>query len=212
MLSLDIELRRAARAPRGSRGRPRGRLTGPRARATTVLNAIAGGETPGRAHRVDGEVLFDAARRIDLPVHGAASAWFQIRACSHLDVRGTCCTGATPSPRPATLRTRGRVRPARIEALLRGAPRTCRVAKPARRHRRACCLNRRSCVRRALSALDQARRENSSPTCSACGQRCGCRAVCSAITGGSAAVAKAVHGSNETSSQPLRRGAMWPLS
>ena len=93
MLSLDIELRRG-RFRRHVRIEEAARvlaLAGPSgAGKTTVLNAIAGLLRP-RAGRieVDGRVLFDSARGIDLPAHRRHVGYvFQdARLFPHLDVR-----------------------------------------------------------------------------------------------------------------------------
>ncbi len=99
MLSLDVQLRRG-RFERHVRIEDTARviaLTGPSgAGKTTVLNAIAGLVTP-RAGRieVDGRVLFDSARGIDLPVHRRRVGYvFQdARLFPHLDVRGNLLYG-----------------------------------------------------------------------------------------------------------------------
>jgi len=99
MLSLDVQLRRgrferrvvieeAARVVA---------LVGPSgAGKTTVLNAIAGLVRP-RAGRivVDGRVLFDGVRGVDLPVHRRRVGYvFQdARLFPHLDVRGNLLYG-----------------------------------------------------------------------------------------------------------------------
>ena len=99
MLSLDVQLRRgrferrvviedAARVVA---------LVGPSgAGKSTVLNAIAGLVRP-RAGRieVDGRVLFDSARGIDLPAHRRRVGYvFQdARLFPHLDVRGNLLYG-----------------------------------------------------------------------------------------------------------------------
>lgn len=99
MLSLDIELRRGRFERRVSIEEAARvvALTGPSgAGKTTVLNAIAGLVTP-RAGRieVDGQVLFDAVRGIDLPVHRRRVGYvFQDpRLFPHLDVRGNLLYG-----------------------------------------------------------------------------------------------------------------------
>ena len=99
MLSLDVQLRRG-RFERHVRIEDTARviaLTGPSGSGkTTVLNAIAGLVTP-RAGRieVDGRVLFDSARGIDLPVHRRRVGYvFQdARLFPHLDVRGNLLYG-----------------------------------------------------------------------------------------------------------------------
>lgn len=99
MLSLDVQLRRG-RFERHVRIEDAARvvaLTGPSgAGKTTVLNAIAGLVRP-RAGRieVDGRVLFDSARGIDLPAHRRRVGYvFQdARLFPHLDVRGNLLYG-----------------------------------------------------------------------------------------------------------------------
>ncbi|WP_133000519.1 molybdenum ABC transporter ATP-binding protein [Luteimonas arsenica] len=99
MLSLDVQLRRG-RFERQVRIEDAARvvaLTGPSgAGKTTVLNAIAGLVKP-RAGRieVDGRVLFDSARGIDLPAHRRRVGYvFQdARLFPHLDVRGNLLYG-----------------------------------------------------------------------------------------------------------------------
>ncbi|MBB6600073.1 ATP-binding cassette domain-containing protein [Luteimonas sp. MC1825] len=99
MLSLDVELRRG-RFARHVRIEDDARvvaLTGPSgAGKTTVLNAIAGLVRPvsGRI-AVDGRVLFDAARGLDLPPHRRHVGYvFQdARLFPHLDVRGNLLYG-----------------------------------------------------------------------------------------------------------------------
>ena len=93
MLSLDVQLRRG-RFERHVRIEDPARvvaLVGPSgAGKTTVLNAIAGLVRPqsGRI-AVDGRVLFDSARGIDLPAHRRRVGYvFQdARLFPHLDVR-----------------------------------------------------------------------------------------------------------------------------
>ncbi|MGY0613242.1 MULTISPECIES: molybdenum ABC transporter ATP-binding protein [unclassified Luteimonas] len=99
MLSLDIELRRGRfqRHVRIEDGARVVALTGPSGSGkTTVLNAIAGLVKPrsGRIE-VDGRVLFDSARRIDLPAHRRRVGYvFQdARLFPHLDVRGNLLYG-----------------------------------------------------------------------------------------------------------------------
>ena len=94
MLDVDIELRRG-RFQRRVRIADEARvvaLVGPSgAGKTTVLNAIAGLVTPHEGRIVvDGRVLFDRARRIDLPTHRRRIGYvFQdARLFPHLDVRG----------------------------------------------------------------------------------------------------------------------------
>lgn len=99
MLSLHVQLRRG-RFERHVRIEDAARvvaLTGPSgAGKTTVLNAIAGLVRP-RAGRieVDGRVLFDSARGIDLPAHRRRVGYvFQdARLFPHLDVRGNLLYG-----------------------------------------------------------------------------------------------------------------------
>lgn len=99
MLSLDVELRRG-RFRRHVRIEDAARvvaLTGPSgAGKTTVLNAISGLVKP-RAGRieVDGRVLFDSARGIDLPAHRRRVGYvFQdARLFPHLDVRANLLYG-----------------------------------------------------------------------------------------------------------------------
>lgn len=99
MLSLDIHLRRGC-FERHVRIEDAARvvaLTGPSgAGKTTVLNAIAGLVRPLSGHiAVDGRVLFDAARGIDLPSHRRRVGYvFQdARLFPHLDVRGNLLYG-----------------------------------------------------------------------------------------------------------------------
>jgi len=99
VLSVDIQLRRG-RFERHVRIEDDARilaLTGPSgAGKTSVLNAIAGLLRPrsGRIE-VDGRVLFDAARGIDLPAHRRRVGYvFQdARLFPHLDVRGNLLYG-----------------------------------------------------------------------------------------------------------------------
>ncbi len=99
MLSLDIHLRRG-RFQRHVRIEDSARviaLTGASgAGKTTVLNAIAGLVRPqaGRI-AIDGRVLFDSARGIDLPAHRRRVGYvFQdARLFPHLDVRGNLLYG-----------------------------------------------------------------------------------------------------------------------
>jgi len=99
MLSLDIQLRRG-RFERHVRIEDTARivaLTGASgAGKTTVLNAMAGLVRPrsGRIE-VDGRVLFDSARGIDLPPHRRRVGYvFQdARLFPHLDVRGNLLYG-----------------------------------------------------------------------------------------------------------------------
>lgn len=93
MLSLDVELRRG-RFERRVAIEESARvvaITGPSgAGKTTVLNAIAGLVKPRSGHiAVDGRVLFDSARGIDLPAHRRRVGYvFQdARLFPHLDVR-----------------------------------------------------------------------------------------------------------------------------
>lgn len=108
VLSLDIELKRG-RFERHVRIEDPARviaLVGPSGSGkTTVLNAIAGLVAPrsGRIE-VDGRVLFDSARGIDLPPHRRRVGYvFQdARLFPHLDVRGNLLYGrhaATDGPR-----------------------------------------------------------------------------------------------------------------
>ncbi|GHD73996.1 molybdate-transporting ATPase [Luteimonas padinae] len=99
MLSLDVQLRRG-RFERHVRIEDAARvvaLTGPSgAGKTTVLNAIAGLVRPRAGHiEVDGRVLFDSARGIDLPAHRRRVGYvFQdARLFPHLDVRGNLLYG-----------------------------------------------------------------------------------------------------------------------
>ena len=93
MLRLDIELRRGV-FHRHVRIEDEARiiaLTGPSgAGKTTVLNAIAGLVTPrsGRIE-IDGRVLFDRERGIDLPTHRRRIGYVfqESRLFPHLDVR-----------------------------------------------------------------------------------------------------------------------------
>jgi len=98
-LSLDIQLKRG-RFQRHVRIEDPARviaLTGPSgAGKTTVLNAIAGLVRPRSGHiAVDGRVLFDSARGIDLPAHRRRVGYvFQdARLFPHLDVRGNLLYG-----------------------------------------------------------------------------------------------------------------------
>ena len=107
MLSLDVELRRG-RFERRVTIEESARvlaITGPSgAGKTTVLNAIAGLVKPRSGHiAVDGRVLFDSARGIDLPAHRRRVGYvFQdARLFPHLDVRrnllyGRHAVGAGP--------------------------------------------------------------------------------------------------------------------
>ena len=99
MLRLDIDLQRGAfrRHVRIHEDARVLALTGPSgAGKTSVLNAIAGLVRP-RAGRieVDGRVLFDSARGIDLPAHRRRVGYvFQdARLFPHLDVRGNLLYG-----------------------------------------------------------------------------------------------------------------------
>lgn len=104
MLSLDIRIRRG-RFERRVRIEDAARvvaLTGPSgAGKTTVLNAIAGLVRPqaGRIE-VDGRVLFDSARGIDLPAYRRRVGYvFQdARLFPHLDVRGNLLYGRHAPP------------------------------------------------------------------------------------------------------------------
>ena len=104
MLNLDVELRRG-RFERRVRIDDAARviaLTGPSGSGkTTVLNAIAGLVKP-RAGRieVDGRVLFDSARGIDLPAHRRRVGYvFQdARLFPHLDERGYLLYGRHAAP------------------------------------------------------------------------------------------------------------------
>ena len=94
MLSLDIELRRGSfqRHVRIEEDARVVALVGPSgAGKTSVLNAIAGLVTPrsGRIE-VDGRMLFDSARGINLPAHRRRVGYvFQdARLFPHMDVRG----------------------------------------------------------------------------------------------------------------------------
>lgn len=119
MLSLDVQLRRG-RFERHVRIEDAARvvaLTGPSgAGKTTVLNAIAGLVRP-RAGRieVDGRVLFDSARGIDLPAHRRRVGYvFQdARLFPHLDVRGNLLYG-----RHAAAADGPRFKPGTVVALL----------------------------------------------------------------------------------------------
>ena len=93
MLSLDLQLQRG-RFRRHVRIEEQARvvaLTGPSgAGKTTVLNAIAGLVRPrGGRIEIDGRVLYDQARGIDLPTHRRRIGYvFQdARLFPHLDVR-----------------------------------------------------------------------------------------------------------------------------
>jgi len=99
VLSLDVHLRRGgfARHVRIEEDARIVALVGPSgAGKTTVLNAIAGLLRPqsGRIE-VDGRVLYDSARGIDLPVHRRQVGYvFQdARLFPHLDVRGNLLYG-----------------------------------------------------------------------------------------------------------------------
>ncbi|MBJ6980295.1 MULTISPECIES: ATP-binding cassette domain-containing protein [unclassified Luteimonas] len=99
MLSLDVQLRRGRFERRVTIEDPARviALVGPSgAGKTTVLSAIAGLVKP-RAGRieVDGRVLFDSARGIDLPAHRRRVGYvFQdARLFPHLDVRGNLLYG-----------------------------------------------------------------------------------------------------------------------
>lgn len=99
MLSLDVHLRRGgfARHVRIEEDARIVALVGPSgAGKTTVLNAIAGLLRPqsGRIE-VDGRVLYDSARGIDLPAHRRQVGYvFQdARLFPHLDVRGNLLYG-----------------------------------------------------------------------------------------------------------------------
>lgn len=99
VLSLDVHLRRGgfARHVRIEEDARIVALVGPSgAGKTSVLNAIAGLLRPqsGRIE-VDGRVLYDSARGIDLPVHRRQVGYvFQdARLFPHLDVRGNLLYG-----------------------------------------------------------------------------------------------------------------------
>lgn len=99
MLRLDVQLRRGQFERRVAIEDPARviALVGPSgAGKTTVLNAIAGLVKP-RAGRieVEGRVLFDSARGIDLPAHRRRVGYvFQdARLFPHLDVRGNLLYG-----------------------------------------------------------------------------------------------------------------------
>jgi len=99
MLALDVQLQRG-RFTRQVRIQSQARvlaLTGPSgAGKTSVLNAIAGLLRPqsGRI-AIDGQVLFDSARRIDLPPHRRRIGYVfqEARLFPHLDVRGNLVYG-----------------------------------------------------------------------------------------------------------------------
>ena len=100
MLDIDIHLQRGGfqRHVRIEEDARVVALVGPSgAGKTSVLNAIAGLVTP-RAGRieVDGRVLFDSARGIDLPVHRRRVGYvFQdARLFPHMDVRGNLRYGS----------------------------------------------------------------------------------------------------------------------
>src|SRR5690606_26899065 len=99
MLRLDVQLRRGQFGRRVAIEDPARviALVGPSgAGKTTVLNAIAGLVKP-RAGRieVEGRVLFDSARGIDVPAHRRRVGYvFQdARLFPHLDVRGNLLYG-----------------------------------------------------------------------------------------------------------------------
>ncbi|MGY1530331.1 ATP-binding cassette domain-containing protein [Luteimonas sp. A649] len=172
MLSLDIELRRG-RFERRVRIEDAARviaLTGPSgAGKTTVLNAIAGLVKP-RAGRieVDGQVLFDAERGIDLPVHRRRVGYvFQDpRLFPHLDVRGNLLYGRHSAAASAKrFELEAVVTLLGIEALLRR-----RTANLSGGEAQRVAIGRALLSQPAillfdepLSALDQARREELIP-------------------------------------------------
>ncbi|MEN4904222.1 molybdenum ABC transporter ATP-binding protein [Luteimonas sp. TWI1416] len=108
-LAIDIQLRLGsfARAVRIDADQRVVALTGPSgAGKTSVLNAIAGLVRPhaGRIE-IDGRVLFDSARRIDLPVHRRRVGYvFQdARLFPHLDVRRNLRYGRHTGPQTIAL-------------------------------------------------------------------------------------------------------------
>jgi molybdate transport system ATP-binding protein len=111
-LEIDVALRRGAAAMRfafTTRARVTGVFGASGAGKTTLLHVIAGLARPdsGRV-RVGERVLFDAARRIDVPVHqrGAGVVFQDDRLLPHLTVAGNLRYGA-PRARAREARTGG---------------------------------------------------------------------------------------------------------
>ncbi|HEY0334608.1 MAG TPA: molybdenum ABC transporter ATP-binding protein [Stenotrophomonas sp.] len=171
MLDIDIELRRG-HFHRHVRMEETARvvaLVGPSgAGKTTVLNAIAGLVTPQNGRiAIDGRVLFDRARRIDLPTHRRRIGYvFQdARLFPHLDVRGNLRYGRHGRGQALQFGFDDVVALLGIEPLLARRPRNLSGGEAQRVAIGRALLSQPAILLfdEPLSALDQARREELIP-------------------------------------------------
>ncbi|MCD9028848.1 ATP-binding cassette domain-containing protein [Luteimonas sp. BDR2-5] len=172
MLAIDIDLQRGKfrRHVRIEAAERVVALTGPSgAGKTSVLNAIAGLATP-RAGRIeiDGRVLFDSARGIDLPVHRRRIGYVfqEARLFPHLDVRGNLRYGRhAGAPQGATFEFGQIVELLGIGPLLARRPANLSGGEAQRVAIGRALLSQPALLLldEPLSALDQARREELIP-------------------------------------------------
>ncbi len=171
MLAIDIDLQRGAfrRQVRIDADERVVALTGPSgAGKTSVLNAIAGLVEP-RAGRIeiDGRVLFDSARGIDLPAHRRRVGYvFQdARLFPHLDVLGNLRYGRHPADVRPVFALDRIVALLGIEALLARRPANLSGGEAQRVAIGRALLSQPAILLfdEPLSALDRARREELIP-------------------------------------------------
>lgn len=170
-LLIDIQLQRGgfSRAVRIESNARVVALTGPSgAGKTSVLHAIAGLLRP-RAGRieVEGRVLFDAGRRVDLPPHRRRIGYvFQdTRLFPHLDVRGNLLFGRHARGGTQTFALDHVVELLGIDTLLARRPDTLSGGEAQRVAIGRALLSQPALLLldEPLSALDQARREELIP-------------------------------------------------
>lgn len=171
MLRLDVELRRGS-FNRHVRIHSDARvlaLSGPSGVGkTTVLNAIAGLISPAAGHiEVDGRVLFDSAKRIDIATHRRRIGYvFQdARLFPHLDVRGNLRYGRHGRDTPVRFGFDAVVELLGIGALLGRRTRNLSGGEAQRVAIGRALLSQPAILLfdEPLSALDQARREELIP-------------------------------------------------
>jgi len=171
MLEIDVELRRGdfhRQVSIAETARVVALVGHSGAGKTTVLNAIAGLVTPhaGRI-AIDGRVLFDHARRIDLPTHRRRIGYvFQdARLFPHLDVRGNLRYGRHGRGRDTQFHFDDVVALLGIQALLERRPRNLSGGEAQRVSIGRALLSQPAILLfdEPLSALDQPRREELIP-------------------------------------------------